>query len=210
VLNQTQNAGTQGQRVPIVGPYFLVSFDASSGIGVYEYLDVTHRFDALPGAPDRTGKKLYAGSQTDAGIYFNSLDELLSVCRREYLRDKKNTCYSTLFTTQPAKAVCARMLQFLDEPRLSGIATSRIVVSILREVADATLVAAVIALAHKMQLQNVQECLATEFHDIVFAQATTEHLKVTSAAADLITVKLREHRERKANPPLSPTASERR
>lgn len=209
MVSQVQNAGPQGQRVPIVGPYFLVSFDPSSGIGVYEYLEVTHRFDVLPGASDRTGKKLHPESQTDAGIYFNSLNELLSVCRREYLRDKKNTCYSTLFTTQSTKAVCARMLQFLNEPRLSGITASRIVVSILREVADVTLVAAVIVLAHKMQLQNVEECLATEFQDIVFAQATTEHLKVSTEAADQINVKLREHRERKANPPLSPTAPER-
>jgi len=210
VVNQAQPANPHLQTVPIVGPYFLVSFDPSSGIGVYEYLDITHRFDALPGTPDRTGNKFDAKRQIDAGIYFNSLDELLALCRREYLRDKKNACYSTLFATEPTKATCAKILQFLNAPQLSGIAISRIVVSVLREVAETERVAAVILQAHKMQLKNVEVCLATEFSDIVFARATLEYLKGTSASADTITLKLRGYGEPKAGALMPPTTLERR
>jgi len=199
----------RGQGVPIVGPYFLVSFAPSSGVGVYEYSDITHRFDVLPGPPDRTGKKFDERGQIEAGIYFNSLDELLTLCRREYLKDKKNTCYSTLFTTQPSRTVRAKMLQFLNEPRLASIAISRIVVSLLREVADAERVAAVIVQAYEMQLNHVEACLATEFRDIVFAPATMDYLRTASGSAETIALKLKGYGQPKAAVSSSPTASER-
>ena len=197
------------QVMPIVGPYFLVSFAPSSGVGVYEYSDITHRFDVLPGPPDRTGKKFDERGQIDAGIYFNSLDELLALCRREYLKDKKNACYSTLFTTQPSRTACAKMLQFLNEEGLAGIAISRIVVSVLREVADAERVATVILRAHKMKLEHVEACLATEFRDIVFARATMDRLKAASRSAETIASKLRGYGQSSAAASLSPTAPER-
>jgi len=209
VVNQAQSTELDGEGIPIVGPYFLVSFAPQSGVGVYEYLDITHRFDALPGLPDRTGKKFDTRGQIDAGIYFNSLDELLRFCRREYLKDKKNTCYSTLFTTQPSKTVCAKMLQFLNEPRLSGISISRIVLSVLREVADAARVAAVIAQANEMRLTNVEACLATEFQAIVLAPATMKQLKAVSSSANTIVLKLKEYGQRKRSATLPPTALQR-
>jgi hypothetical protein len=209
VTKQERDTGDAGHAIPIVGPYFLVSFAPSSGVGVYEYLEVTHRFDALPGSLDRTGRKFDAKGQIGAGIYFNSLDELLTLCRREYLKDKKNTCYSTLFTTQPNKAVCAKILQFLNEPRLSGIKISRIVLTLLRDVADSERVAAVVAQAHEMRLENVKACLATEFQDIVLAPSTLEFLRAVCTSADLIASSLKEYGERATSGPSAQASFER-
>jgi hypothetical protein len=174
--------------------YFLVSFAPSIGMGLYHAAGSAHIFDLVARiddcvSPEYTGRiqdALNPANQIKIGIEFANLDELIRFCRREYLRDKKDTYYSMLFTLRFSKARAAKALGFLDDATLSDIPVSRIVVSVLKHEANPRHVAHAIALAHTCHLENVRRCLVSEFHEIVRSRQVTAALRRLGPNADSI------------------------
>lgn len=168
---------------PVVDLYFLVSFAPSSGVGLYEFGNATCRFAVESKGTGSVSNKLSLKGQVAAGYYFNSLNELLAFCRREYLGVKKSAYYSALFTKRVSKKELTEALQFLNQPSLNEIAVSTVVITALKEIASVEFVAQIVLRAYQQGLENVKSCLCTEFGEIVLSAPIVELLKNTSEGA---------------------------
>jgi len=180
ILERIRNMDRNLTSKPITELYFLVSFAPTTGVGVYEFAGEKHTF-TVPGSGTQTlpKRKAPAEGQVPAGYYFSSFDDLIAFCKREYLAMRKGAYYSTLFTkTLPQKQI-AKTLQFLNQPTLSKITISPIVVSALKEIVDAHRVTETVLQAHELQLNNVKVCFSAELAEIVLSRPIIEILKGT-------------------------------
>lgn len=176
---------------PAIKFYFLISFDRLSGIGAYEFEGETRTFQV--GFKPR---KVHMSSftlkgQVETGFFFDSLDELIAFCTREYLKDKKDAYYGVLFTKRLQADLCIETLRFLNKPRLRSITMSRVIVSMLKEVADADRVASIVLQAHRLRLVNVMTCLTNELREIVLSKPVLKALKDALPEAATVVATLR-------------------
>jgi len=113
------------------GPVALLAFCPSSGIGLYAVDGVVHGFDLVTEEDNTVQDARDDGALRIAG--FASRSDLLAFVTTEYLRDKKQTCYSTLITDDVDAVLRDEILQFLDDEELTPTLMEDVVVTTLRE-----------------------------------------------------------------------------
>ncbi len=140
--------------------YALVSFSPSSGIGVYVQRNQLHEFDLVT----NDDQKLFAGPDqstvhTDTLAQFVSREQLIAFATTEYLRDKKQTYYSTLLTENVDDQLRQDILQFLNAPELTAIAIAGELAELLCEIGRPALASMALRYAVQMELTNVERSL---------------------------------------------------
>lgn len=153
--------------------FYLYSFAPASGIGFYLTKDGVFKFDLVTKEQlQLEGTALVAQraefDQVDADAYFTSYDELVSFTSTEYLRDKKNTLYSLLFTQDLGKELNSKTLRLLNESGFREVKFSERAIPIFGEIADRQRVSSVVQLAYDLGLKDVQRCLSNELPTLTF------------------------------------------
>jgi hypothetical protein len=140
--------------------WVLVAFSPSSGIGIYIQQEEWHEFDLVLD-DDRV---LPVPSYHLDGVWtFASHDELLEFARTQYLQDKKQTYYSTLFTQDVNETLRTDILMFLDDSELAEIPISWEFMFKLRDVGEPVLCSRVYLDALALNADNVLQCFRTYF-----------------------------------------------
>jgi hypothetical protein len=186
VILPKPNAGSNSSRAE-ENIYYLVSFAPASGVGYYEVQRTLYRFELLKNqhleVVQRASYSDRADSQSDFGLYFVTLPELVAFGRHQYLKEKKETSYAVLFTRALKYRLFLKALTFLDQPELSLIPISSVLVSLLEAVADPQLVAEVLKRACELRLENVKSCLTKSFRHLICHHAVVTALRSSRYSA---------------------------